>query len=98
MADTTFKGFDLHGDPFEDTDEKERACVSWMEEHFGEYQSPSARGGFETLNDPPDYYNSRSDDPGCRSCLMCGALVYGRSFYDVEQLNIHRAFHDRLGF
>lgn len=98
MADTTFKAVDLDGDPYQDTDADNRERKFWMEKYFGEYQSPSARGGFEELNDPPGYYNNRPDGPGCRSCLTCSALVYGYDFYDVEYLNVHRAFHDKLGF
>ena len=82
-------------DPCYDQDNDKK---SWMEQYFGEYQSPSSRGGYEELMDPPGYYNSRSDEPGFRTCNSCGASVYGHGFYDIDHLTVHRAFHDQLGF
>lgn len=86
-------------DDFYEQEETDRARRRWIEQYFSDdVLVPSARGGLERLDDPPGYYSNGVQETGFRSCLSCAAPVYVYEFNDVDQLNIHRAFHDKLGW
>lgn len=85
-------------DPFYDEYETERAKDRWIDQHFGPLEVPSARGGLETMHEPRELYSNGGPEQGFRSCKSCGASIQVDEFYDVMQLNVHRSFHDKLGF
>ena len=83
-------------DPWYDEDQEERDKLAWIEKYYDDLMVPSARGGLERVDEAPSYYNGTRTD-GFRDCKTCFAAVRMDGFYDVDQLNGHRAFHDRTG-
>lgn len=99
---TEFKEFDEYPAPNPCLDEtrnwpkevvdKDQHIQVWADFWFKEHYEPSAKGGWS--NDEDDYVHRRL---GLRVCRTCGATVMPYGADDVEELNLHRRWHDKIG-
>lgn len=78
-------GGDLLGEP----DDYDQHVQMWADALFESNQVPCAKGGW----DEGDEVEHRQ---GLRVCKECGVGVMVWSEYDVQMLNRHRAYHDKL--